>query len=163
MMTPQPEPGGNVTTGSYEDNNFSNTCPVIDGYQGYFSRRVCSTTAGRNFIVDYMKLNDPYNGACSSQNAGHGYGFENASYAKHPYVQLANVVNGITHAVPATATIASSGLPYELNTQSYSCTSKDGSSQMIYADGNGNIQANYCYLGSTSGTSILTIICPFTQ
>ena len=167
MMPPMPSTGS-FTTGNNDLNNvansFSAVCPPVNGYQGFFGRWACAYN-GINAISFYMKLNDPYNAACGGQNAGLGYGFENAKYANHPYVALARAVNKITGAVPAAATIAGSGLPYYPagSDASKSCTAAGGSTNHLAIDSSGNVVANYCYLNAGSGTSITSIVCTFTN
>lgn len=163
MAGPSPNTG-NVKTGVYDGTN----CAPVNGYQGQISRDG-AVILNTNVVYLNMVLNDPYTGTCNSggpvSNAGHGYGFEDARYSNHPYVQLALAINKITGAVPSTNTIAGSGLPYGPAGITFVTTTVKGSSWSTRSqDGSGNLIKNYCYLSSSvGGTSVTAIQCNFTQ
>jgi len=156
---------GAPNTGSFTTGVSDNVCPYnVNGYQGNFSRWACSAPNGVNVIFWYFKLNDPYNGTCGSVVTGNGYGFEDARYANHPIVQMALAINKIIGAVPASATIAGSGLPYlPAGSSTATCNIKGTADTHGYTDASGNFVVNYCYLRATGGTSIGTIGCAFTN
>jgi hypothetical protein len=152
----QPKPagaGGGFSTGTYDLG-----CYDANGYQGLLQKSLC-TSNGVNLIFYAIRLNDPVSGACGSLNAGYGYGFENANYANHPMVQLAIAVNQITGAVPATATIAPSGVPYQPTSGAVKgCPNKFGGNAGFgpHTDGSGNLQIDYCYLLAGAGATSVT-------
>lgn len=153
---------GSFTTGQY-DNSVSAPCLTVNGYTMKFVRAGVVLN-NQNALYFAFLLNDPYNGTCSAANAGNGYGFENAKYSNHPTVLLAKAVNKITGAVPASATIAASGLPYLPTGSTFPGMNGNGFSWGIFASSTGSIIPNYCYLGASSGgTSVTTIQCTFMQ
>jgi hypothetical protein len=161
MFPPQPNTGS-FTTGTYDA--FS-VCPVINGYQGGMVRSAC-TYNGQNVLVLNMKLNDPYNGTCTQTNTGYGYGFEDARYARHPYVQLALAINKTLGTVPASATLAGSGLPYAPtgSTVITNCPIAGNPGGYLVVDSGGNPVTNYCMLKLPSGnTQINSLYCQFTH